>query len=64
MQRGLIPKYDEPFEVMQKEIGSLKIEVTEQPKGTPHDPCELLKALSFKPSLKKDTGKVSDQKAI
>ena len=61
---GLIPKYDEPFKVMQKGIGSLQIEVTKQPKGIPHDPCELLKALSFKPSLEKDTGKVSHQKAI
>ena len=55
----MIPKYDEPFKVMQTGIGSLQIEVTEQPKGTPHDPCERLKALSFKPSLEKDTGKVS-----
>ena len=46
MQRGLIPKYDEPFKVMQTGIGSLQIEVTKQPKGKPHNPCELLKALS------------------
>ena len=43
---GLIPKYDEPFKVMQTGIGSLQIEVTEQPKAKPHNACELLKALS------------------
>ena len=47
-QRGLIPKYDGPFEVV-KCIGNVayKLKLPERLKLHPHIPCNLLEALSL-----------------